>query len=74
MRIAVDLSRAEWIKSSYSDGNGGECVEFTPGIAPTAGVVTVRDSKHPADPALLFPMEAWTSFTTAVRGGEFPAL
>ncbi|MFE2180126.1 DUF397 domain-containing protein [Streptomyces sp. NPDC059455] len=74
MRIALDLSRAEWVKSSYSNGNEGECVEFAPGIAATAGVVPVRDSKHPAGPALVFPVEAWTSFTSAVRSGKFPAL
>ncbi|MGW7621219.1 DUF397 domain-containing protein [Streptomyces antimycoticus] len=73
MRNALDLSRAEWIKSSYSNGNGGQCVEFAPDIATTAGVVPVRDSKHPAGPALVFPVEAWTSFTSAVRSGQFPA-
>ncbi|MEU7179092.1 MULTISPECIES: DUF397 domain-containing protein [Streptomyces] len=25
----LDLSAAEWVKSSYSEGNGGECVEFS---------------------------------------------
>ncbi|MFE1933189.1 DUF397 domain-containing protein [Streptomyces sp. NPDC059474] len=73
MRNALDLSSAEWVKSSYSNGNGGQCVEFAPGIAATAGVVPVRDSKHPAGPALVFRVEAWTSFTSAVRSGEFPA-
>ncbi|MFD8457237.1 DUF397 domain-containing protein [Streptomyces antimycoticus] len=73
MRTSLDLSRAEWVKSSYSNGNGGQCVEFAPGIAATAGVVPVRDSKHPAAPALLFSAEAWGSFTAAVRSGEIPA-
>ncbi|MFJ2953227.1 DUF397 domain-containing protein [Streptomyces sp. NPDC087270] len=27
MHTERELSRAEWRKSSYSDGNGGECVE-----------------------------------------------
>ncbi len=70
MRIAFDLSRAEWVKSSYSNGNEGECVEFAPSIAATAGVVPVRDSKHPTGPALVFPVEAWISFTAAVRSGQ----
>nr|WTB05366.1 DUF397 domain-containing protein [Streptomyces antimycoticus] len=73
MKIAFDMSRAEWVKSSYSNGNEGECVEFAPEIATTAGVVPVRDSKRPAGPALVFPVEAWTLFTSAVRSGEFPA-
>ncbi|WP_328687543.1 DUF397 domain-containing protein [Streptomyces caniferus] len=25
----LDLTAATWIKSSYSDANGGDCVEFT---------------------------------------------
>ncbi|MFF9478154.1 DUF397 domain-containing protein [Streptomyces sp. NPDC014733] len=25
----VDLTAAEWVKSSYSDANGGQCVEFS---------------------------------------------
>ncbi|MBD3005595.1 MULTISPECIES: DUF397 domain-containing protein [unclassified Streptomyces] len=73
MKATFDLSRAEWAKSSYSSGDEGQCVEFAPSIAATAGVVPVRDSKHPAGPALVFPVEAWTSFTSAVRNGEFPA-
>ncbi|WP_345664124.1 DUF397 domain-containing protein, partial [Streptomyces iranensis] len=71
MKISLDLSRAVWVKSSYSNGNEGQCVEFAPSIAATAGVVPVRDSKHPAGPALVFPVEAWTSFTSAVCGGQF---
>ncbi|MBO3676692.1 DUF397 domain-containing protein [Streptomyces sp. NEAU-YJ-81] len=74
MKTALDLSGAEWVKSSYSNGNEGECVEFAPGIAATAGVVPVRDSKHPAGPALVFPVEAWDSFTAAVRSGRFPTV
>lgn len=33
MSPALDLTRAQWIKSSYSDANGGECVEFSPTFA-----------------------------------------
>ncbi|MET7760856.1 DUF397 domain-containing protein [Streptomyces sp. NPDC005393] len=72
MRTDLDLSRAEWVKSSYSNGNGGECVEFAPGIAATAGVVPVRDSKNPAGAALIFSADAWGSFTTALRSEQFP--
>ncbi|MDX3231069.1 DUF397 domain-containing protein [Streptomyces sp. ME19-01-6] len=74
MNATLDLSHAEWVKSSYSSGDGGQCVEFAPGIAATAGVVPVRDSKHPAGPALVFTVDAWGSFVRAVRGGEVPTL
>ncbi|WP_030812581.1 DUF397 domain-containing protein [Streptomyces sp. NRRL S-337] len=29
MSADLNLVGAEWIKSSYSDANGGDCVEFT---------------------------------------------
>ncbi|MBD0689512.1 DUF397 domain-containing protein [Streptomyces sp. CBMA123] len=63
----VDLSGAQWFKSSYSN-NGGTCVEVA---ADFPGLTPVRDSKDPQGPALVFPAEAWKSFVAAVRGGEF---
>lgn len=63
----VDLSDAAWFKSSYSN-NGGTCVELAPNFP---GLAPVRDSKDPQGPALVFPVEAWTSFVTAVQHGEF---
>ncbi|QKV92456.1 DUF397 domain-containing protein [Streptomyces sp. NA02950] len=67
----LDLSHAEWVKSSYSNGNEGQCVEFAPGIAATAGVVPVRDSKYPAGPAVVSSRKAWGSFTAALRSEKF---
>ncbi|WP_414507440.1 DUF397 domain-containing protein [Streptomyces sp. NEAU-L66] len=29
MSADLDLAGAKWLKSSYSDANGGDCVEFT---------------------------------------------
>ncbi|MEJ8647940.1 DUF397 domain-containing protein [Streptomyces sp. MS1.AVA.3] len=29
MSPELDLAAAEWVKSSYSDANGGNCVEFS---------------------------------------------
>ncbi|MGW7412250.1 DUF397 domain-containing protein [Streptomyces sp. NPDC054863] len=55
-----------WRKSSYSNGEGGECVEIADGF-PRA--VPVRDSKEPHGPALLVPVDGWTTFITAVRDG-----
>ncbi|GAB7185955.1 DUF397 domain-containing protein [Kitasatospora sp. Ki12] len=57
-----------WFKSSYSS-NGGECVEVSANAMP--GAVPVRDSKDPEGPALVFPLDAWSSFVAAVRSGEF---
>lgn len=44
----VDLSRAQWKKSSYS-GNSGNCVE----VADLGTAVAVRDSKDPEGPVLV---------------------
>ncbi|WP_405006685.1 DUF397 domain-containing protein [Kitasatospora purpeofusca] len=63
----VDLSGAEWRKSSHSDGGGG-CIEVADGYT---DVMPVRDSKDPHGPSLVFPSDAWQSFVSAVQDGEF---
>ncbi|MGK4580739.1 DUF397 domain-containing protein [Kitasatospora sp. HPMI-4] len=67
MATDLDLSRANWIKSSRS-GNGGNCIEVAPGYA---GVIPVRDSKDPEGPALVFSAEAFADFVAGVKSGEF---
>ncbi|MGW1357326.1 DUF397 domain-containing protein [Streptomyces chartreusis] len=59
-----DLDAATWHRSSYSGGDGGNCLEVTHGF-PT--VVPVRDSKTPHGPALIFPASVWAAFVNAVR-------
>jgi|HubBroStandDraft_6_1064221.scaffolds.fasta_scaffold519042_1 hypothetical protein len=59
----LDLSRAAWRKSTYSN-NGGSCVEVGTGAA---GVVAVRDSKNPDGPKLAFTSGQWTTFTSTVK-------
>ncbi|WP_034089047.1 DUF397 domain-containing protein [Streptacidiphilus albus] len=70
MSTNPDLASAAWRKSSYSNGDGGDCVETAPGFI--NGAVPVRDSKDPAGPALVFPAAAWTAFVDAVKSGELP--
>lgn len=55
----IDLSAAAWRKSSYSNQDGGACVEIADGHV---GVVPVRDSKNPTGPTLLIPAAGWTAF------------
>ncbi|WP_432087411.1 DUF397 domain-containing protein [Streptomyces sp. bgisy095] len=64
----IDLSDVAWRKSSYSNQDGGACVEVSDDFAPL--VVPVRDSKTPHGPALVFPAGGWSSFVTAVKGGR----
>ena len=64
----MDLSRAEWRKSSYSSSNGGQCVEVAE--FPDT-VIAVRDSKDPEGPKLVFAVGEWRSFVAGVKAGEF---
>ncbi|MFF5772632.1 DUF397 domain-containing protein [Streptomyces californicus] len=59
-----DLTAAMWRKSSYSNSDGGNCVEVADGFP---GVVPVRDSKRPEGAALVFGASAWAVFVRGVR-------
>ncbi|WP_317621507.1 DUF397 domain-containing protein [Streptomyces sp. CBMA123] len=63
-----DLHKANWRKSTYSNGQG-DCVEIADGFA---NIVPVRDSKDLRGPALRFSAEAWQAFMAGIRAGEFP--
>ena len=60
----ANTSQVRWHKSSHSSANG-QCVE----VAPVAGAVVVRDSKHPAGPELVFTRQAWAAFVAGVKAG-----
>jgi len=64
----MDVTGAEWRKSSYSGSNGGACVEVARNLP---GVVAVRDSKDPQGAALAFAPGEWRAFTAGVKAGEF---
>jgi hypothetical protein len=63
-----NLTGAQWRKSSYSNGNGGDCVEVAD---LNGGARAVRDSKDPAGGYLMFTGVEWAAFTAGVRAGEF---
>lgn len=54
----------EWRKSSYSDANGGNCVETAGGN----GVVLVRDTTDRDGGTLSFSAEAWEAFAASLKG------
>jgi hypothetical protein len=56
--MPADHYQANWRKSSYSNGNGGTCVE----MAYVDRVVAIRDSKNPAGPTLVFASEAFSAW------------
>ncbi|MFF0743148.1 DUF397 domain-containing protein [Streptomyces sp. NPDC004111] len=51
--------------TAFSNGSGGECVEF----APLAQHAAVRDSKFPGGPALALSHPTWAVFVRAVQRG-----
>jgi hypothetical protein len=59
----INLSRAEWQKSSYSS-QSGNCVEVTRNVP---GLVAVRDSKEPRGAKLVVSPETWRAFIRNVR-------
>lgn len=81
-----DLSTAVWFKSSYSGGDGGDCVEvatwrkssYSGGDGGNClevsddhpGIVPVRDSKTPDGPKLAFRTAAWAAFVGGVKGAH----
>jgi hypothetical protein len=59
----IDLSRAEWHKTSYSS-QSGNCVEVARNLP---GLVAVRDTKEPDGAKLVVSQETWQVFVSNVR-------
>ncbi|MFF7441332.1 DUF397 domain-containing protein [Streptomyces sp. NPDC008122] len=54
----MSTTELAWFKSSYSTGDGGNCVE----VATAPATVHVRDSKNPTGPQLTLSPGTWTEF------------
>jgi hypothetical protein len=66
--MSAHFQDAQWLKSSRSNGNGGNnCVE----VAIAGAAVAVRDSKNPDGPVLRFTSAAWESFVGDAKSGDF---
>ena len=63
----IDLSRAVWHKSTFSNGNGGNCVEVARNLP---DIVAVRDSKDPEGPKLTASPETWEAFTRRIKSDD----
>ena len=59
----IDLSRAEWRKSSYSSQDGN-CVEVARNLP---GLVAIRDSQAPDEAKLVVSQEIWRVFLKGLR-------
>ncbi|TXS74131.1 DUF397 domain-containing protein [Streptomyces sp. sk2.1] len=58
------LAGAHWFKSSYSNNQGGNCVE---GARLDGRVMAVRDSKDPGQGVCVFPATAWHAFVDGIK-------
>ncbi|WP_069771309.1 MULTISPECIES: DUF397 domain-containing protein [unclassified Streptomyces] len=61
---AIDLSNVTWRKSSYSNPDGGACLEVADQFP---AVVPVRDSKDPDRGAVCFGLDAWATFVGSLK-------
>ena len=52
-----------WRKSSYSGGQGGNCVE----VGGAASVIMVRDTKDRNGGTLAFSADAWDAFAASLK-------
>jgi hypothetical protein len=59
----TDHALTTWRKSTYSGGNGSNCVE----VGGSAPVVLVRDTKDRAGAVLTFGPDAWRRFAATIR-------
>ncbi|MGW0587581.1 DUF397 domain-containing protein [Streptosporangium sp. NPDC002607] len=64
----MDLSGAEWRKSTLSQGGGNNCVEVALNLP---GIVAVRDSKAPDESSLIFTPSEWSAFVSDIQNGQF---
>ncbi|MFI8349988.1 DUF397 domain-containing protein [Streptomyces sp. NPDC085596] len=58
--------KTTWRKSTYSQGDGSDCLEVAD-AHPTH--IPVRDSKAPHGPKLAFRPEAWATFVENLKVG-----
>ncbi|MFJ4922044.1 DUF397 domain-containing protein [Streptomyces sp. NPDC088725] len=59
-----------WVKSTYSGGQGGNCVEWLPSFAAAHSVVPVRDSKCADGPVLMLTREAFAGLVDFARSTD----
>jgi Domain of unknown function (DUF397) len=57
------VTETNWRKSTYSGGQGGECIE----VASAPGRVAVRDTTHRTGATLTFTPNAWGAFLIGLK-------
>ncbi|MEK2479563.1 DUF397 domain-containing protein [Streptomyces noursei] len=59
-----------WVKSSYSNQQGGNCLEWQPEHARSTGEVLIRDSKNPTGPRLTLTADAWSGLVNFAKSQD----
>ncbi|HEY8986418.1 MAG TPA: DUF397 domain-containing protein [Streptomyces sp.] len=67
MPIRADDLSVDWFSSSYSNNQGGQCVQG----GRITGAMAVRDSKLPHGSAFVVTAAPWTVFITALQHDQF---
>ncbi|MGW7520821.1 DUF397 domain-containing protein [Streptomyces sp. NPDC054796] len=67
MKMTENALPLVWVKSSYSNGQGAECIEWAPEHAAATGSFLVRDSKNPDGPTLSMSREAWAGLVQLAK-------
>jgi hypothetical protein len=70
--MSGDLSPVSWHISTYSNSNGGSCVEAGP-VRDGSGRVAVRHSRARDAGTILCTGAEWTAFLGGVKAGIFTA-
>jgi hypothetical protein len=65
----LDRGSLRWRTSSFSSGQGGNCLEVAPVLA---GGVAVRHSKNPDGAVLTFSDAEWNAFLDGADEFRFP--
>ncbi|WP_369391190.1 DUF397 domain-containing protein [Streptomyces sp. CG1] len=82
----MSIENLTWFKSSYSSGEGGDCLElaynwrkstYSDGeggqcleIATHPTAIHIRDSKRPTAPHLTLSLSTWSAFLASVPGRD----
>lgn len=67
---ASRIEGAEWRKSRRSNPSGN-CVELA--VLPD-GSIAVRNSRHPAGPALIYTPQEFSAFVLGAKDGDFDGM
>ncbi|MFB7778139.1 DUF397 domain-containing protein [Streptomyces bauhiniae] len=68
---ADSITGVSWVKSSLSDGIGGNCVEIA---RLDESHVALRNSRDISGPALVYTPGEWNAFLQAAKNGEFDGM